>query len=77
MEIIIENHPMGYKVITCPEGYVFTDWNKENVLEFSCSTIAYAPMDYDTSAYYTMTVEAADIIMKEMEEKIQNGNNQL
>ena len=43
--------------ITTDEGYVMTDWNGENILEYSSTKQLVCPVNYDYSAYYIVTDE--------------------
>lgn len=60
--LIVTIHDKGYKVVTCPDGYCFTDWDKKDANEFSASRLMYAPLSFDLEPYYTMTDGAAQII---------------
>ena len=60
--LIVTIHDKGYKVITCTEGYCFTDWDGNNADDFSSNTLMYAPLNIDLEGYYCMTLADADII---------------
>lgn len=80
--LIIEiNEKFNYKKVTCREGHYITDWNREDVLEFTSSTTMYCPMNVDLSAYYCITEEEYNdlmekqmIAMKAKEDEERNNN---
>lgn len=43
--------------ITANEGYVMTDWNGDNILDYSSTKQMICPLGYDYSGYYTITDE--------------------
>lgn len=43
--------------ITANEGYVMTDWNGDNILDYSSTKQMICPLGYDYSGYYTITYE--------------------
>lgn len=43
--------------ITANEGYVMTDWNGDNILDYSSTKQMICPVNYDYGAYYTITDE--------------------
>ena len=51
--------------ITTNDGYVMTDWNGENILEYSSAKQLVCPVNYDYSAYYTVTDEENERLLKE------------
>lgn len=44
-------------VITAEEGYVITDWDGNDILNYTSSTILYCPLNMDISGYYEITEE--------------------
>lgn len=55
------------KVITADEGMVMTNWNGENILDFSYCRIIYAPVNFNTDSYREITQdEAEELIEKQM-----------
>lgn len=43
--------------ITANEGYVMTDWNGDNILDYTSTKQLICPVNYDYGAYYTITDE--------------------
>lgn len=71
MELNIEINEKGFKVVTIKDGidgeYVFTNWDKRDIAEFSYFVIMYCPLDYDLSNYYVMPLDEAIMIEDEKE----------
>ena len=43
--------------ITANEGYVMTDWNGNDILNYTSTKVLICPVNYDYGAYYTITDE--------------------
>lgn len=56
--------------ITPEDGYVITDWDGVEILDYSSTTMLVTPLEYDYSAYYTITVEEDARLVAELENKI-------
>lgn len=56
--------------ITPVEGYVITDWDKEDIMNYNSTTMLIVPKTVDYSSYYTMTVEEDERIRQEIDEII-------
>ena len=56
--------------ITPEDGYVITDWDGVEILDYSSTTMLVTPLEYDYSAYYTVTVEEDARLLAELENKI-------
>lgn len=55
------------KIITADEGMVITNWDGENILDFSYCKIIYAPVNLNTDSYREITQdEAEELIEKQM-----------
>lgn len=55
--------------ITANEGYVMTDWNGDNILDYSSTKQMICPVNYDYGAYYTITDEQdAEYVEKQIAE---------
>lgn len=66
----------AFKELTPVEGFVITNWNKEDIKEFTYTTLLVCPIDYDYSEYYTITVEKANELEKELNEEIEKIMNE-
>jgi hypothetical protein len=65
-----------FKELTPVEGFVITNWNKEDIKEFTYTTLLICPLEYDYSEYYTITVEKANELEKELNEEIEKIMNE-
>lgn len=52
------------KVITVEDGMVMTNWNGENILDFSFCRMIYAPVNTDLDDYREITAEEAQNLIK-------------
>ena len=43
--------------IVANEGYVMTDWNGDNILDYSSTKQLICPLGYDYNGYYNITDE--------------------
>ena len=43
--------------ITANEGYVMTDWNGDDIMDYTSTKQLICPLGYDYSGYYTITIE--------------------
>ena len=57
MENIIVRETDKFIEITANEGYVMTDWNGDNILDYTSTKQLICPVNYDYGAYYTITDE--------------------
>lgn len=62
----------GFKKIWCSDGHYMTDWNKENIEQFTYSRIIYCPISLDHSNIYCITEEEKERLEKEQMEFIEN-----
>lgn len=54
--------------VTCSEGHFITNWDKVNILEYTCAKTMYTPLNADLSTYYCLTDEEhAEYEKKQME----------
>lgn len=51
--------------ITANEGYVLTDWDKQDILSYTSTKIMVCPLNYDYSGYYTITDEEDERLMND------------
>ena len=51
--------------ITCKEGHNITNWDKNDIKDFSSAKIMVAPIDYDLTKFYCLTDEENDRLMSE------------
>lgn len=67
--LIIEyNEKYNFNKITCPEGHYITDWDKQDIKEYTASTIMYAPTNVNLDNYYCITVdEHSEYMDKQLE----------
>lgn len=63
-----------YTELVANEGYVITNWNKENIEEYTYCTHLVCSNKFDYSAYYTITKEESDRLEAEQIKLIENNN---
>lgn len=56
--------------ITPVEGYVITDWDREDIMGYNSTTMLIVPQGTDYSSYYTITVEEDELIRQEIDDII-------
>lgn len=55
--------------IVADEGYVMTDWDGNDILDYISTKVLICPVNYDYGAYYTITDEQdAEYIEKQIAE---------
>lgn len=59
------NEQYNFKVVTCTEGHHITDWDKQDIKEFTSSTVMYCPLNYDLNNYYCVTDEEYETLMEQ------------
>lgn len=71
-EILKEyNEKLNLIVLRCPEGCRITTWNEgDDILNYSSFSVAYCPVDADTSIYHCVSVEDDTKYLAEQLEKI-------
>lgn len=65
------------KMLMADEGMKLTDWNKEDIMEFSSCTMLVTGLNTDLSAYYEITDAEDEQYTKEQDDRIReiNGEN--
>lgn len=59
----------NYVKITCKEGHYITEWNKDDIKDFSSAKMIFCPTFKDISTYYCITEEENEEYLKlQMEE---------
>lgn len=66
-EIIKEyNEKLNLIVLKCTEGCKITSWNEgDDIMNYTSFSIAYCPVDTDTSIYRCVTIEEDEKYMAE------------
>ena len=62
------NERFNFNHITAEDGMVITDWNGEDIKEYSSAKEMYCPVTVDLSRYYEIS-EAQDAEYMEMQQK--------
>lgn len=57
MENIIVRETDKFIEITANDGYVMTDWDGNDILNYTSTKQLICPLNYDYGAYYTITDE--------------------
>lgn len=74
--LIVEiNEKLNFKKVTCKEGHYITDWNKENILDYTSAQIMYCPINVDLEPFYCVTDEAHNILMEEQRKAVEALHN--
>lgn len=69
--LIIEyNEKFNFNKVTCPEGHYITNWDKQDIREYTASKIMFCPTSLDLSNYYCLTEEEHNELMEKQEEEI-------
>ena len=80
--LIVEiNETYNFKKVSCPEGHHITNWDREDILTFTASTIMYCPLTYNLDTFYCITEEEYETLSAQhlaaMDEYIKNENKGL
>lgn len=59
------------QVITPTEGYVMTDWDGNDILNFNYCSIIYAPLSANTEGYREIPTDEAKMLEKQMMEAVE------
>lgn len=71
MENIIVRETDKFIEITANDGYVMTDWDGNDILNYTSTKQLICPVNYDYGAYYTITDEQ-DAEYKRLQEQTIN-----
>lgn len=63
------------KVLMSDEGMKLTDWNKEDILEYSSCSMLVTGLNTDLSAYYEITDAEDEQYLKQQEDRIRELNS--
>lgn len=64
--LIVEvNDKLNFKKVTCKEGHYITNWNKENVLDYTSAKTMYCPMNTDLDKFYCITEDEHNELMEQ------------
>ena len=74
-ELTIEyNERLNLLVIRCPEVCKITSWNEgDDIMTYTSFSIAYCPVDTDTSIYHCVSFEDDERYMAELEAKLKEA----
>lgn len=59
--------------IVADEGYVMTDWNGDDIMNYTSTKVLICPVNYDYGAYYTITDEQDAEYVEEQIAEIEKG----
>ncbi len=75
--LIVEiNEKLNFKKVTCKEGHYITDWNKEDVIEYTSARTMYCPMSTDLTPFYCLTEEEHNKIMEDQRKALEALHNE-
>ena len=66
---------LNFIEITPKAGYVLTNWNNGDILDYYSTTMLVVPDGYDYSDYYTITEDEDAALMAELNDKIKELEN--
>lgn len=67
MDNIIVRNTNTFQELKPKEGYVITNWDGEDIINFTYSTLVVCPLNYEHN-YYTITNETAEKLETELEQ---------
>lgn len=70
MENVIVKQGDMFTEITPVEGYVITDWDKEDIMNYNSTTMLVLPNGKTYDEYYTLSVEMDTFYRNEMQRLI-------
>lgn len=83
-EIIITKYDdKGFIEVKCADGHYISNWDKEDIMNYTAAKLMYCPLDFDINAhnYYCVTEEQhnaylalRDAKIKEKEEERRKAN---
>lgn len=60
------NESLNLMVLKCTEGCKITSWNEgDDIMEYTSFSVAYCPIDADTSIYHCVSMEDDEKYMAE------------
>lgn len=74
MENIILRETDRFIEITANEGYVMTDWDGNDILDYTSTKQLICPKGYNYTAYYTVTDEQDERLLNEQMIEIERIN---
>lgn len=72
---IIVDEAKGYIKVECVDGHYITNWNKEDIMEYTDAKVMYCPLGYDLEKFYCVTEEEHNAYLAEQEAKILEMKN--
>ena len=74
--LIVEvNDKLNFKKVTCKEGHHITNWDKENILEYTSAKFMFCPLNLDLEKFYCVTDEEHNAYIKEQRELLEKLHN--
>ena len=76
MDFIIEvNDKLNFKKVTCKEGHYITNWDRQNILDYTSAKIMFCPISTDLEPFYCITDEEHNLLMEELEKELREREN--
>lgn len=66
----------NFKELTPTDGYVITNWDGKEIINFTYTTVIVAPKEYNLNGYYTIPVDKANELENELNNEIERITNQ-
>ena len=70
-----ERKDKGFVKVWCDEGHYITNWDKQDIKDYTDAKIMYCPLIYDISKYYCVTDEEHTRYLAEQEAKAREEEN--
>ena len=68
--IVETNTENGFIKVECADGHYITNWNKEDIMDYTDAKVMYCPLGYDLEKFYCVTEEEHNALMEEQLAKI-------
>ena len=65
----------GFVKVWCENGHYITNWNKQNIEDYTDAKIMYCPIGFDISTYYCVSDEEHTRYLEEQEAKAREEEN--
>lgn len=72
---IIVDEAKGFTKVECVDGHYITNWNKEDIMEYTDAKVMYCPLGYDLEKFYCVTEEEHNTYLAEQEAKMLEMKN--
>lgn len=64
------NEKLNFKKVTCIEGHYITNWDRQNILDYTSAKIMFCPISTDLEQFYCVSDEEHNKLMEELENEL-------